>query len=178
MSNPLWPHGLQHISLPYSSPSPEVGSNMSINSVTPSNHLIFCCLLLLLPSIPPSIRVFSKESALRIRWPKYWSFSISLSNEYSVLAWSPWCPRDSKESSPTSHIQKHQFFSVQSSLWFNSHICMWLMEKPELWLYGLLSVKWYLCFLTHYLGYSFSSKEQVSFNFMAAVTVHSDFRAQ
>ena len=60
---------------------------MSIESVMPSNHLIFCCPLLLPPSIFPSIRVFSNESALRIRWPKYWSFnfSISPSNEYSGL---------------------------------------------------------------------------------------------
>ena len=59
----------------------------SIESVMPSNHLILCCPLLLLPSIFPSIRVFSNESALRIRWPKYWSFSfnISSSNEYSGL---------------------------------------------------------------------------------------------
>ena len=60
---------------------------MSIESVMPSSHLIFCCPLLLLPSIFPSIRVFSKESVLRIRWPKYCSFnfSISSSNEYSGL---------------------------------------------------------------------------------------------
>ena len=60
---------------------------MSIKSVMPSNHLIFCCPLLLLPSIFPSIRVFSNESVLHIRWPKYWSFSfnISPSNEYSGL---------------------------------------------------------------------------------------------
>ena len=60
---------------------------MSTESVMPSNHLIFCCPLLLLPSIFPSIRVFSNESALRIRWPKYWSFSfsISLSNEHPGL---------------------------------------------------------------------------------------------
>ena len=60
---------------------------MSIESVTSSNHLILCCLLLLLPSIFPSIRVFSNESALRIRWPKYWSFSfnISPSNEHPGL---------------------------------------------------------------------------------------------
>ena len=60
---------------------------MSIESVMPSNHLILCRLLLLLPSIFPSIRVFSNESALRIRWPKYWSvnFNISPSNEYSGL---------------------------------------------------------------------------------------------
>ena len=60
---------------------------MSIESVMPPNHLILCCPLVLLPSVFPSIRVFSRESALRIRWPKYWnfSFSISLSNEYLRL---------------------------------------------------------------------------------------------
>ena len=58
---------------------------MSIESVMPSNHLILSCPLLLLPSIFPSIRVFSNESVLRIRWPKYWSFSNSPSNEYSGL---------------------------------------------------------------------------------------------
>jgi len=60
---------------------------MSIESVMPSNHLIFCCPLLLLPSIFPSIRVFSNDSVLRTRWPKYWSFSFSIgpSNEHSGL---------------------------------------------------------------------------------------------
>ena len=60
-------------------------SLMSIELVMPSNHLIFCHPLLLLPSIFPSIKVFSNELALHIRWPKYWSFSISPSNEYSAL---------------------------------------------------------------------------------------------
>ena len=58
---------------------------MSIQLLMPSNHLILCCPLLLLPSIFPSIKVFSNESTLHIRWPKYWSFSISPSNEYSRL---------------------------------------------------------------------------------------------
>uniref|UniRef100_A0AC11DZ50 Uncharacterized protein n=1 Tax=Ovis aries TaxID=9940 RepID=A0AC11DZ50_SHEEP len=60
---------------------------MSIESVMPSNHLILCCPLLLLPSMFPSIRVFSKESVLCIRWPKYWSFSFRIgpSNDYSGL---------------------------------------------------------------------------------------------
>ena len=58
---------------------------MSIESVTLSNHLILCCPFLLLPSIFPTTRVFSSELAVRIRWPKYWSFSISPSNEYSGL---------------------------------------------------------------------------------------------
>ena len=83
---------------------------MSIESVMPSNHLILCCLLLLLPSIFPSIRVFSNESALSIRWPKYWSFTFSISpfNEWIfrvdfLLDWlvqSLCCPRDSQEPSP------------------------------------------------------------------------------
>ena len=58
---------------------------MAVESVMPSNHLILCCPILFLPSISPSLRGFSNESALRIRWPKYWSFRISLSNEYSGL---------------------------------------------------------------------------------------------
>ena len=58
---------------------------ISIESVIPSNHLILCCPLLFLPSVFPSIRVFSSESVLRLRWPKYWSFSVSPSNEYSGL---------------------------------------------------------------------------------------------
>ena len=87
----------------WSSPKP-----ISIESVMPSNHLILCCPLLLLSSIFPSTRVFSNESALRIRWPKYWSFSfnISTANEHSGLISSP---RDSQESSPTP-----QFKSINS----------------------------------------------------------------
>ena len=83
---------------------------MSIESVMPSNHLILCHPLLLLPSISPSIRVFSSESFLHIRWPKYWSFSFSISpsNEYSGLI-SFDSPRDSQESSPTL-----QFKSINS----------------------------------------------------------------
>ena len=76
---------------------------LSTESVMPSNHLILCCPLLLPPSIFPSIRVFSNKSVLHTRWPKYWSFSISSSNEYSGLIscriWlvgSPFSPRDSQ----------------------------------------------------------------------------------
>ena len=85
MSDSLWPHGLQHARPPCPSPTPRVYSNSSIDSVMPSNHLILCHPLLLLPSVLPTIRVFSNESTLRARWPKYWSFSISPSNEYSGL---------------------------------------------------------------------------------------------
>ena len=87
VSNSLRPHGLQHARLVCPSPTPRVYSLMSIESVMPSNHLILCHPLLLPPSIFPSLRVFSNESVLCIRWPKYCSFrfSISPSNEYSGL---------------------------------------------------------------------------------------------
>ena len=88
VSDSLQPHGLQHARLPCPSPSPRVCSNSCPSSqLMPSNHLVLCCPLLLLPSIFPSIRVFSDESVLCIRWPKYWSFSFSISpsNEYSGL---------------------------------------------------------------------------------------------
>ena len=102
---------------------------MSIDLVMPSNHLIFCCPLLLLSSIFPSIRVFSNESAFRIRWPKYWgfSFSISSSNEYSGLIsfrmnWLDLLAVQglSRVFSSTT-VQKHQFFGAQPSLWSDSH---------------------------------------------------------
>ena len=82
VSDSLRPHGLQHARLPCPSPTPRAYSNSC-----PSTHLILCHPLLFLPSIFPSIRVFSKESVLRIRWPRYWSFSFSISpsNEYSRL---------------------------------------------------------------------------------------------
>ena len=85
MSDSLRPHGLQHTMPPCQSPTPRACSNSSTKLVMPSNHLILCCPLLLLPPIPPSIRVFSNESVLRIRWPKYWSFGISPFSEYSGL---------------------------------------------------------------------------------------------
>ena len=75
----MQPHESQHTRPPCPSPTPGVYSNfMSIELVMPSNHLILCRPLLLLPPIPPSIRVFSNESTLRMRWPKYWSFSFSI----------------------------------------------------------------------------------------------------
>ena len=105
---------------------------MSTESVMPSNHLIFCCPLLLSPSIFPSIRVFSNGSALHIRWPKYWIFSLSISpsNEYSGLIsfgvdWFDLLAvqRALKSLLHNTTVQKHQFFCAQHSLWSNSHIC-------------------------------------------------------
>jgi len=81
----LWPHGLQHARLPVLHDLPEFSQTHAHESVMPSNHLIFCHPLLLLPSIFPSIRGFSNESTLPIRCSKYWGFSLSPSNEYSGL---------------------------------------------------------------------------------------------
>ena len=86
MSYSLQTHGLQHATLSLSIISSwSLLKLMSIELVLPSNHLILCRPPLLLPSIFPSIRVFSNESVLQIRWPKYWSFSISPSNKHSGL---------------------------------------------------------------------------------------------
>ena len=97
---------------------------MSIELVMPSNHLILCHPLLFPHSIFPSIRVFSNESVLHIRWPKYWSFnfSISASNEHPgliSLGWTGWISLQSKGLSrlfSNTTIQKHQFFGAQLSL--------------------------------------------------------------
>ena len=103
---------------------------MSIESVMPSSHLILCRPLLLLPPISPSIRVFSNESTLRIRWLKYrsFSFSISPSNEHSGLI-SLQSKGLSRVFSNTT-VQKHQFFGAQPSSQSNSHIHTWPLEKP------------------------------------------------
>ena len=81
---------------------------LSIEAVMSSNHLILCCPLLLLPSVFPSIRVFSNQSVLHIRWPKYWSFSV---NKYSgLISFRIDCsPRDSQESFPTPQFKSINF---------------------------------------------------------------------
>jgi len=109
---------------------------MTIELEVLSNHLILCCPLLLFLSIFPSISVFSSAAAVRIRWPKYWSFRFSPSNNYSGL-FPLWltgliflqCKGFWRVFSSTT-IQKHQFFSAQSSLWSNSHILTWLLKIP------------------------------------------------
>ena len=93
---------------------------MSIESVMPPNHLILCCPLLLLFSIFPSIRIFSKESVLHIRWPKYWSFNFSISTSNEYLGWTGLFSLLSKGLSrvfSNTTVQKHQRFSTQLSLW-------------------------------------------------------------
>ena len=108
---------------------PELLKLMSIESVIPSNHPILCHPLLLLPAIFPNIRVFSSESAVRIRWPKYWSFSfnISPSNEHPGLisfrtGWMSLQYKGLSRVFSNTTVQKHQFFCAQLSVWSNSHI--------------------------------------------------------
>ena len=134
---------------------------MSIESVMPSNHLILCCPLLLLPSIFPSIRVFSNESALHIRWPKYWSFSFSISpsNEHSGLTSfrMDWLDLLGVHGTLKSLLQHHSskasflhhsaFFIVQLS-----HLYM-TTGKTIAWLDGPLLAKECLCFLKLCLGW-------------------------
>ena len=87
VSDYLQPHELQHARPPY--PSPTLPKPMSIESVMPPSHLIFCLPHLFLPPILPRIRVFSNESTVRMRWPKYWSFSFSISSSQNTQDWSP-----------------------------------------------------------------------------------------
>ena len=103
---------------------------MSIESVMPSSHLILCCPLFLLPSIPPSIRVFSNESTLHMKWPKYWSFSFSIipSEEHPGLIsfrmdWLDLLAvHGTLKNLLQRTVQKHQFFGTQLSSHSNSHI--------------------------------------------------------
>ena len=111
---------------------------MSTESVMPSSHFILCRPLLLLPSIFPSIRVFSNESVLCIRRPKYWSFSISSSpsNEYSgwISSRIDWfdllAVKGLSRVFSNTTVQKNQFFGAEPSLWCNYHTHTWLLEKP------------------------------------------------
>ena len=157
----------------------------SIKSVMPSSHLILCRPLLLLPPIPCSIRIFSNESALHMRWPKYWSFSfrIILSKEIPGLIsfrmdWLDLLAVQGtlksllqQQSSKASILQYSALFTVQLSHPYMTTgktialISRTFVGKAMSLLFNMLC------------GHNFSSKEQVSFNFMAAITICSDFGA-
>ena len=94
----------------------------SIESVMPSSHLILCCPLLLLPLIPPSIRDFSNESTLHVRWPKYWSFSFSIIPSKEIPELISLLSKGLSRVFSNTTIQKHQFFGAQPSSQSNSHI--------------------------------------------------------
>ena len=140
MFDSLQPHRLQHTRLPFTllSISWSFLRLKSLELMMPFNYLILCCPLLFLPSIFPTIRVFSNESVLHIRWPKYWrfSFSISLSNDYSgflsfsidwfdLLAVQGILASLFQHQSSKASIAWHSSFLLSSS-----HICTWLLGKP------------------------------------------------
>ena len=140
MSNSLPPYELQHAGLPFLRCLPEFAQthvHWVSDAIQPSRPLLS-------PppaSIFPSIRGFTNESALCIRWPKYRSFSISPSNEYlGLISFSfDWFDLFADQGTLKSLLQRHSskasVFSTQPSLWSSSHIHTWLLEKPKLWLY-------------------------------------------
>ena len=136
VSDSLQTHQLQHARIPCPSLSPGVCSNSCPLSQWCHPTISLCHPLLLLPSIFCSNRVFSSESALHIRWPKYWSFSISPSNEYSGLIFFriDWFNLLAVQGISgvfcSTRVWKHQFSGMQPSLWSNSHIHTWLLGKP------------------------------------------------
>ena len=156
---------------------------MSIKSVMPSNHLILCCPLLLLPLIFPSIRIFSNKLALPIRWPKYWSFSFSISpsSEYSGLISSrvDWLDLLSVQGTLKSLLQHHSSKALilhcsGSFIAQLSHPYMTIEKNSALTIWIFVRSAFYKMYKLS----SFTAKEQVSLNVMAAVTICSDFGAQ
>ena len=156
---------------------------MSTESVMLSKHLILCCPLVLCHQFFPALGLSQCVSSF-YQLAKF-TFSVSPSNEYSGLIFfridglisllSKWLSRVFSRTT----IWTHQLFGTQLSLWSNSHIQTWLLE-PYIWQCGPLFPKWYHCslMLCLVLTHFFCSKEQESFNFMAAVTVCNDFGAQ
>ena len=133
MSDSLGPHGLQDTKLPCPSPSPEVCSNSGPLRCMLSNHLSLCRLLLLLPSVFPSIRVFSSKLTLHIRWPKCWSFSFSISpsNECSGLISfrMDWLDLLAVQGTLKSLLQHHS--SKASILWHSAFFTVQLSPREK-----------------------------------------------
>ena len=130
MSNSLWPHGLQcQASLSFTI-SQSLLRFLRIESVMLSNYIILCRSLFSLPSIFPSIRVFSNELALCIRWPKIGASVLAPALPMNIqgwfpLGWTDWIslmPKGLSRVFSSTTVQKHQFFGAQPSLWSNSHI--------------------------------------------------------
>ena len=158
---------------------------MSIKLVMLSYHLMLCCTLLFLPLIFPSIRVFSNESALPIRWPNIGASASQSVPPVNIQGWFPLGSTglfslQSKKLSrvfSSSAVWKHQFFYNQPSLWSNSYIHISLLEKPEIWSYGSLSAKWFLlCNTLSMFVIAFLPRSKHFFSFMSGVC--SDFGAQ
>ena len=185
VSDSLQPHGLQDARLLCPSPSPGASSLVSIESVMPSNHLILCCPLLLLPSIFPSIRVFSEESTLCIRWPKYWSINLIIVLPVNIQGWFPLALTglilqskglsrvSPKPSSNASILWHSDFFIVQL-------LHPYMITRKTITLARLTFVGKVISLLFNTLSrlvIAFLPRNKC-LNFMAAVTISSDFGAQ
>ena len=184
MSNSLQPHELQHARPPCPSPTHGVHPNMSIESVIPSSHLILCHPLLLLPPIPPSIRVFSNESSLHMRWPKYWSFSfrISPSKEHPRLISfrMDWLDVLAVQGTLKSLLQHHSSKAsiLQLSVFFTVQLSHPYMTTGK----TIALTRWTFVGKVMSLLFNMLSRLVITFllrskslNFMTAVTVCSDF---
>ena len=134
---------------------------MAIESVMLSHHLILCYYLLLLPSIFPSNRYFPMSWLFESGGQSIRTSASAIALPMNIQGWFPLgltglilqSKGHSRVFSSTT-VPNHQFLHAQSSLWSNSYISTWQLEKPSLWLYGPLSAKWCLCFLIYYLGLS------------------------
>ena len=139
VSDSLGTHGLQHARPPCPSPTPRVYSNSCpIEAVMPSSQLILCCPLLLLPSVFPSSRGFPYRSFVHIRCQSIGTSATTSVLPMNIQDWFPlglagWISLQSKGLSrvfSNTTVQKHQFFNAYLSLWSNSHIRTWLLERP------------------------------------------------
>ena len=161
MSNSLWPHRLQHARLPYPSLSPWVCSNLHplsqtchpfiASSVAPLSSCLYLFQHQVLFQWVSSLHQVAKLLQLQNQL-----LSINIQDGFP-LGLAGWISLQSKGLSKVfsrTAVQKHQFFSAQPYLWSNSHIHTWLLEKPQLWLYRLLSARWCFCFLICCLGVS------------------------
>ena len=163
----------------------------SIELVMPSSHLILCHLLLLLPPIPPSIRVFSNEATLHMKWPKYWSFSFSISpsNEHPELIsfrmdWLDWLDLPVVQGTLKSLLQHH---SSKASILQRSALFIVQLSHPYMTTGKTIALNRWTFFgkamsllfnMLSRLVITFFSRSKRLFNFMAAITICSDFGAQ
>ena len=188
MSNCLWPHGLQDARIPCPSLSLGVCSNSYRLNQRCHPIISFCCPLFLQPSIFPSIRIFSSESILHIRWPDYWSFSFSISpsNEYSKLTSFriDCCDFLVVQGTLKSLLQHHNLKAsvLQCSACFMvqlSHPCMTARKTIALIIRILFGkvMSLLLNMLSRFV-IAFLPRNKCLFNFMSAVTIHSDFGAK
>ena len=162
-SNSLWPHEQQHIRPPCPSPTPRVYPNSCPLSrwchttISPSVIPFSACLQSFLASGSFPMSQFFTSGGQSIEGSASTSVLSMNIQDWFPLGWTGWISLQSKGLSrvfSNTTVQKHQFFGTQLSLWFNSYIHTWLLERPQLWPDRPLLAKWCLCFLICYLGWS------------------------